>query len=66
MATQGAKAWTYTAGYDTFQKSSIYPPRAKEIKILGNTPHIPVEINACALNPVDIQMMNLPYGDYQE
>jgi len=60
MAQQEANAWTYTASYATIKQSTIYPPRASEIESLGTTPHILVKINACALNPVDIQMMNLP------
>jgi reticulon-4-interacting protein 1, mitochondrial len=60
MATSEATAWTYTAGYHTLQQSTIHSPRANEIKGLGTTAHMLLKINACALNPVDIQMMNLP------
>jgi len=61
MATQEAKAWTYTGGYPgSLQQTTIIAPRANDIKGLGTTPHMLVKINACALNPVDIQMMNLP------
>ncbi|KAH9845165.1 GroES-like protein [Teratosphaeria destructans] len=60
MATKEARAWTYTAGYNTLQQSTIHPPVANEIKGLGTTPHMLVKINACALNPVDVQIMNLP------
>ncbi|KAK3112707.1 hypothetical protein LTR53_010738 [Teratosphaeriaceae sp. CCFEE 6253] len=61
MATQDAKAWTYTGGYpSSLQQTTIKAPIANEIKGLGTTPHMLVKINACALNPVDIQMMNLP------
>lgn len=60
MATTEARAWTYTAGYGSLQQSTVHAPRANEIKGLGTTPHMLVKINAAALNPVDIQIMNLP------
>ncbi|KAK5680253.1 hypothetical protein LTR17_004444 [Elasticomyces elasticus] len=60
-ATTESKAWTYTGGYPhSLQQTKTYPPRAGEVKSVFTTPHILVKINACALNPVDIQMMNLP------
>ncbi|TKA82499.1 hypothetical protein B0A55_01241 [Friedmanniomyces simplex] len=62
MSTTEAKAWTYTAGYPaSLQQTTILAPRAGEVKSVFTTPHILVKINACALNPVDIQMMNLPF-----
>lgn len=61
IATQPAKAWTYTNGYPkSLQQTTVYPPRESDIKGLGTTPHMLVKIHAAALNPVDIQMMNLP------
>lgn len=61
MATQEVRAWTYTgSGYPAgLQSSKIQVPRANEIKGLGTTPHMLVRIRSCALNPVDIQMINL-------
>ena len=62
MSTQEAKAWTFTGGYPaSLAQTTITAPRANDIKGLGTTPHMLVKINACALNPVDIQMMNLPF-----
>jgi len=61
MATQPAQAWTYTAGYPrSLKQTTIHPPIANEIKGLGTTAHMLVKLHACALNPVDIQTMNLP------
>lgn len=61
MATQEAKGWTYTGGYPhSLHQSTIHPPRNSEVKSIFNTPHMLVSIHAAALNPVDIQMMNLP------
>ena len=61
MATQEAKAWTYTAGYPhSLHPSTTHPPRNSEVKSIFNTPHMLVSNHAAALNPVDIQMMNLP------
>lgn len=60
MATQEAQAWTYTAGYSSLQQSTVHPPRNSEVKSIFNTPHMLVSIRAAALNPVDVQMMNLP------
>lgn len=63
MATFDCKAWTYTTGYPSgLAVTTIHPPRANEIKGLGTTPHMLVKLKACALNPVDIQMMNLMGG----
>jgi len=63
MATFDAKAWTFTSGYPSgLQQTTIQPPRANEIKGLFTTPHMLVKLKACALNPVDIQMMNLMAG----
>ncbi|KAK5137471.1 hypothetical protein LTR08_008449 [Meristemomyces frigidus] len=59
MATFDARAWTYTSGYPSGLALTItQPPRANEIKGLGTTAHMLVKLKACALNPVDIQMMN--------
>ena len=61
MATQQARAWTYTSGYpDILKLSTINPPTASTFEDDGSAPHALVRIHACALNPVDIQMMNLP------
>ena len=66
MATQEARAWTYTSGYPaTLKLTTIHPPTASILKSNGgygkesDTSHLLVTIHACALNPVDIQMMNL-------
>lgn len=61
MSTQEAKAWTYTGGYpSTLKLSTIHPPTASDFKDDGSEPHMLVKIQACALNPVDIQIMNMP------
>ncbi|KAK3705620.1 zinc ion binding [Vermiconidia calcicola] len=61
MASKSAKAWTYTAGYESLKLSTIKPPTFTDFERERNgTPHMLVQIHACALNPVDIQMMNLP------
>ncbi|KAK5107799.1 hypothetical protein LTR62_000667 [Meristemomyces frigidus] len=60
MSTFDSKAWLYTAGYQSLYFGTTEVPRANDIKGLGTTPHMLVKINACALNPVDVQMMNLP------
>ena len=61
MATLPAEAWTYTGGYPhSLHQSTIHPPRGSEVKSIFNTPHMLVTLHAAALNPVDIQMMNLP------
>lgn len=61
MATQEAKAWTYTGGYpDSLKLSTIHPPTKSAFKDNGSDPHMLVKIHACALNPVDIQIMNMP------
>lgn len=61
MSTSEARAWTFTSGYPkSLQITKIHPPIANDIKGLGTTAHMLVKINACALNPVDIQIMNLP------
>ena len=59
MATFDARAWTFTSGYpDGLSQTIIMPPRATQIKGLWTTAHMLMKIKACALNPVDIQMMN--------
>jgi reticulon-4-interacting protein 1, mitochondrial len=61
MATQQAKAWTYTAGYGSVHSSTINPPTPSDFqKEQNGSSNILVQIKACALNPVDIQIMNLP------
>ena len=52
-----AKAWTYTSGGypSSLHLANIQPP---ERPAPG---HVLVEVKACALNPVDIQIMNLPF-----
>jgi NADPH:quinone reductase-like Zn-dependent oxidoreductase len=52
------RAWTFTNGYpSTLRLSTIHVPPEKEVK----PTHMLVKIHACALNPVDIQIMNLPH-----
>lgn len=61
METQEARAWTYTGGYpDTLKLSTINPPTTASFKENADTSRLLVKVHACALNPVDIQMMNLP------
>lgn len=57
MAVTQAKAWTYTTGGypSALRLSSITPPSKNEVK----ANHILVRIRSAALNPVDIQIMNL-------
>lgn len=59
MALTQCKAWTFTTGgYPSSLKlSSITPPSKNEVK----PNHVLVKIHAAALNPVDIQIMNLPF-----
>ncbi|CAK3828809.1 2-methylene-furan-3-one reductase [Lecanosticta acicola] len=52
-------AWTYTAGYPHSLKLSNTP-----LPQTAANGHILVQIEACALNPVDIQMMNMPKWKY--
>ncbi|TKA28454.1 hypothetical protein B0A50_03921 [Salinomyces thailandicus] len=60
MATFDVKAWTYDGPYPSGLKiTTVQTPRANDIKSLWTTPHMLVKLRACALNPVDIQMMNL-------
>ncbi|KAF2724432.1 alcohol dehydrogenase [Polychaeton citri CBS 116435] len=56
--TQQVRAWTYThSGYpQSLQFSTVSAPTLEDV----NPNHILVKIHAAALNPVDIQMMNLP------
>jgi NADPH:quinone reductase-like Zn-dependent oxidoreductase len=72
-SVQEVRAWTYTGGgYPKGLKNGkTLVPRANDIKGLGTTAHILVNIKACALNPVDIQMINLlssyiPLKSYQQ
>lgn len=52
------RAWTFTNGHpSTLRLSTIQIPSEKDIQ----PTHILVKISACALNPVDIQIMNLPH-----
>lgn len=57
MATTQCKAWTYTSGGypSSLRLSSITPPSKNEVK----PNHILVKVRSAALNPVDIQIMNL-------
>lgn len=59
MASTQCKAWTYTSGGypSSFRLSSITPPSKNEVK----PNHILVQIKSAALNPVDVQLMNLPF-----
>jgi NADPH:quinone reductase-like Zn-dependent oxidoreductase len=72
MTTWDSRAWTYTGGgYPAGLKSTVVGvPRGCELKGLWSTPHMLVNIQACALNPVDIQMINflsslIPLKSYQ-
>jgi NADPH:quinone reductase-like Zn-dependent oxidoreductase len=72
MTTWDSRAWTYTGGgYPAGLKSTVVEvPRGCELKGLWSTPHMLVNIQACALNPVDIQMINflsslIPLKSYQ-
>ncbi|KAK4501849.1 hypothetical protein PRZ48_007658 [Zasmidium cellare] len=58
MASQNeVRAWTFTGGYpQTLKLSKIKVPKESEV----DEHHVLVEIHACALNPVDIQIMNMP------
>jgi NADPH:quinone reductase-like Zn-dependent oxidoreductase len=59
MATQEAKAWTYTGGYPgTLHQTTIHPSKTAQDS------HVLIKIHAAALNPVDIQLMNLPSHKY--
>lgn len=53
MATTQAQAWTYTNGYPDSLSLNSY-------KVNKDTPNVLIKVEACALNPVDIQMMNTP------
>lgn len=61
MTSWESRAWTYTGGgYPSGLKPSVVEvPRGCELKGLWSTPHMLVNIQSCALNPVDIQMINL-------
>lgn len=58
MAATQCKAWTFTTGGypSALRLSSITPPSKNEVK----PKHVLVKIHSAALNPVDIQIMNLP------
>ncbi|EME43048.1 hypothetical protein DOTSEDRAFT_131818 [Dothistroma septosporum NZE10] len=66
MATMPVRAWTYTNGYPkTLKLSKTTVPTENDVQ----PNHVLVKIATCALNPVDIQMMNmpkwnLPFGNY--
>ncbi|KAF9733272.1 hypothetical protein PMIN02_010119 [Paraphaeosphaeria minitans] len=52
------RAWTFTNGYpSTLRLSTIQIPPENQVP----PTHLVVKISACALNPVDIQIMNLPH-----
>lgn len=72
MATWETRAWTYTGGGypNGLKPATIEVPRGCELKGLWTTPHMLVNIQSCALNPVDIQMINflssmIPLKSYQ-
>jgi NADPH:quinone reductase-like Zn-dependent oxidoreductase len=72
-SVQEVKAWTYTSGGfpKGLKPATVLVPRANDIKGLGTTAHMLVKIKACALNPVDVQMINLmssiiPLKSYQK
>ncbi|KAK4621663.1 hypothetical protein CLAFUW4_07614 [Fulvia fulva] len=57
MSTTSVRAWTYTNGYpNTLKLSTTTVPTSQAVQ----KNHILVKIATCALNPVGIQMMNLP------
>ncbi|KAK5166869.1 uncharacterized protein LTR77_007598 [Saxophila tyrrhenica] len=61
MTTQEVKAWTYTAGFASLKQSTINPATASSFRdTVDGTLHILLQIQACALNPVDVQIANLP------
>lgn len=61
MSSQKVRAWTYTGGYpSTLKLSTTSVPT--EAHVAPN--HALVKIAACALNPVDIQYMNMPKWKY--
>ncbi|CZT21921.1 uncharacterized protein RCC_07788 [Ramularia collo-cygni] len=55
MATTEAKAWTYTNGYPQSLSLNTYKINQDDVK-----DNVLLKVEACALNPVDIQMMNTP------
>jgi NADPH:quinone reductase-like Zn-dependent oxidoreductase len=72
MTSWDSRAWTYKgSGYPSgLTPSTVEVPRGCELKGLWSTPHMLVNIQSCALNPVDIQMMNflsslIPLKSYQ-
>lgn len=54
MAKTEARAWTYTNGYPHSLSLNTYQISSE------NGSNLLVKIHACAVNPVDIQMMNTP------
>jgi NADPH:quinone reductase-like Zn-dependent oxidoreductase len=57
MTTPQVRAWTYTqSGYPSTLTLSTLPAPSSE----PQPHHLLIQIHACALNPVDIQLMNLP------
>jgi len=61
MAPTESRAWTYTNGYPSTLSLNTHKITTPEEHSAGNDNlNILLKIHACALNPVDIQMMNTP------
>ncbi|SMQ46437.1 unnamed protein product [Zymoseptoria tritici ST99CH_3D1] len=58
MATTESRAWTFTTGGypQALKLSSATPPTKEQVK----PKHVLVKIKAAGLNPVDVQIMNMP------
>ncbi|KAF7189301.1 Protein YIM1-2 [Pseudocercospora fuligena] len=62
MTSNNVRAWTFTNGYpSTLKLSSLPVPSENEIQ---SQKKILVKVQTCALNPVDIQKMNMPTYSY--
>ncbi|KXT16152.1 hypothetical protein AC579_5084 [Pseudocercospora musae] len=62
MTSNHVRAWTFTNGYpSTLKLSSLPVPSEDEIQ---SQKKLLVKIQTCALNPVDIQKMNMPTYSY--
>lgn len=58
MTPTESRAWTYTNGYPDSLSLNTHKLPSEEDLSKGN--NVLLKIHACALNPVDIQMMNTP------
>ncbi|EME81575.1 uncharacterized protein MYCFIDRAFT_78963 [Pseudocercospora fijiensis CIRAD86] len=63
MTSNKVRAWTFTNGYPSTLKLSSLPV-PNETEILSSQKKLLVKIQTCALNPVDIQKMNMPKFSY--